>query len=162
MPFLPSCLKMVTFTEHAPESLRPQLLPAAYSPALLLGGAPWQQAQPRAQHLVCVTWGAGRLQPEEEREEYYLFCSLFGMWLHVPFLGFCSTSVGDLKLHLENVYPKMFSVPEGSRESLFCWLLAAKQRVAFWGGTQSASRRGTCGSAMVWGCTTTWLYHCFM
>lgn len=87
LPFLLSCLKMVTFAElPSPSNHSFSLLPP--SPALLLCGAPWQQAQPRAQNLVCVTWGAGWMQPEEEKKEYYLSCSLFGRWLHVALFGF--------------------------------------------------------------------------
>lgn len=70
LPFLPLCLKMSRWQSMLLESFQPQLLPAALSSNLLLGVAPWQQAQPRAQE-PCLCYLSGWMQPEEEKKEYY-------------------------------------------------------------------------------------------
>lgn len=76
----------------------------------------------------CLCYLRGWMQPEGEKKEYYLSCSLY--------LCFCSTSGGAVKWHLENVYLKMLPVTGGSRESLFCWFLSSKQGAVLWDSTE--------------------------
>lgn len=157
-----SLLKWSSLQSMLLESFRPKLLPAAFSSNLLIGVAPWQQAQPRAQEpCLCYLRGWCSLRkrgrnitdPAVCLEDDFMFCCL----------SFCSASIEDLKLHLENIDPKMLSVIEGSRETIFYWFLSSKQRVVFWDVVQKVTcNTVTCGTAMLWGCTASWLYNCFM
>ena len=127
--FLPFCLKMVIFAERAPESFKPQPLPAAsqpYSPdrwSTMATGPAWSPEP-------CLCYLRGRMQPEQEKKEYYLSCCLFGK------MTSCSLVCVSVLLllepwkpwHLESVYPEMLSVTEGSREPLSCWFLSSKRR----------------------------------
>lgn len=109
-----SALKWSHLRSMLLESFKLQLLPAAFGSNLLIGVAPWQQAQPRTQE-PCFCYLRGWMQPEEEKknitcpaaylENDFMFC----------YMCFCSASTEDLKLHLENIYPEMLSVTKGSR-----------------------------------------------
>lgn len=162
LPFLPLCLKMSRWQSMLLESFQPQLLPAALSSNLLLGVAPWQQAQPRAQE-PCLCYLSGWMQPEEEKKEYYPV--LQPVWE----MASCSVvCVSVLLLKTWNYTWKTFSQrcyqePKAAGETIFSWFSSSKQRVVSWDVVQKVTcSTVTCGAAMIWGCTARWLYGCFM
>ena len=75
-----------------------RLLPAALGSNLLIGVAPWQQAQPRAQE-PCLCYLRGWMQPEEEKKN--IACPPAGLEddFVFRFMCFCSAAIEDLKLH---------------------------------------------------------------
>lgn len=120
---------MVHLAERAP-GVQIAASPCCFGSCLLIGVAPWQQAQPRAQE-PCLCYLRGWVQPGEEKAQY-LSRTPFGWWLHVLVFDFPFCFYWDWKLRLENIYPKRLSVTEGSRGTVFCWFLSSKQRVVFW------------------------------
>lgn len=156
-----SVLKWSSLQSMLLQSFKAQLFPAAFSSNLLIGVAPWQQAQPRAQEpCLCHLRGWCSLRKRKRSITYPAVC------LEDDFtfccLSFCSASIEDLKLRVENIDPKMLSVTEGSRETISYWFLSPKQSCFLRWVQKVTCCTVTCGTAMLWGCTARWLYSCFM